>query len=126
MFLYFPLHINMLYELFQPRQERTILTTGVKSYLKIKLQEVKKYYPDWEYVEIGIDVDHVHLHMIIPPKYSVSEAVETVKKNTSRLLRKKFSFLKKVYWDNKGVWCKGFFVSTVGINEAIIRRYVEL
>ncbi|MCK4994387.1 MAG: IS200/IS605 family transposase [Candidatus Omnitrophica bacterium] len=97
----------MLYELFQPRQERTILTTGVKSYLKIKLQEVKKYYPDWEYVEIGIDVDHVHLHMIIPPKYSVSEEVETVKKNTSRLLRKKFSFLKKVYWDNKGVWCKG-------------------
>ena len=108
------------------RYRRKILTTGVKSYLKIKLQEVRKYYPDWEYVEIGIDVDHVHLHMIIPPKYSVSEAVETVKKNTSRLLRKKFSFLKKVYWDNKGVWCKGFFVSTVGINEAIIRRYVEL
>jgi hypothetical protein len=29
-----------------------ILVTGIKSYLKIKLQEIRKYYPDWEYIEI--------------------------------------------------------------------------
>lgn len=95
-------------------------------YLKTKLQEVRKYYPDWEYIEIGIDVDHVHLHMVIPPKYAVSMVVETLKKNTSRHLSQKFRFLKDVYWDNDGVWSKGFFVSTVGINEAIIRKYVQM
>ena len=84
-----------------------------------------KYYPDWEYLEIGIDVDHVHLHMVIPPKYAVSQAVETIKKNTSRHLRIKFDyFLKKVYWDDKGIWGAGYFVSTVGIDEKIIRNYV--
>jgi len=30
-----------------------------------------------------------------------------------------------VYWDGHGIWGRGFFVSTVGINEAIIRRYVR-
>ncbi len=65
--------------------------------------------------------------MIIPPKYSVSMAVETMKKNTSRALREKFShFLDKVYWDGGGIWSKGFFVSTVGINEEIIRRYLQM
>ena len=99
---------------------------GIKSYLKIKLKEVNRYYPDWEYKKVGIRKDHVHIHIVIPPKYAVSYAVETIKKNTSRHLRKKFQFLHKVYWDGKGIWGAGYFVSTVGINEEIIRRYVEM
>ena len=108
------------------RFRRKILTRGVEAYLETKLREVTKYYADWEYVAIGIDVDHVHLHMIIPPKYSVSYVVETLKKNTSRQLSLKFCFLSKVYWDNQGIWSKGFFVSTVGINERVIRDYVNM
>jgi putative transposase len=49
-----------------------------------------------------------------------------LKKNTSRWLREEFHFLKEVYWDDRGIWGAGYFVSTVGINEAIIRKYVEL
>jgi len=41
------------------RYRRKILITGVKSYLKIKLQEIRKYYPDWEYIEIGSTKDKV-------------------------------------------------------------------
>ena len=99
------------------RFRRKILVKGVGEYLTIKLQEVRQYYPDREYVGIGVEHDHVHLHMVIPPKYSVSKVVETIKKNTSRALSEKFAFLKKVYWDERGgVWGTGFFVSTVGIN----------
>ena len=109
------------------RFRRKILhRNGVKSYLKIKLNEVRKWYPDREYVEIGVANDHVHLHIIIPPKYSVSYVVETIKKNTSRHLRRKFPFLAKVYWDDHGIWAKGYFVSTVGINEETIRNYVAM
>ena len=107
------------------RFRRKILNEGVKEYLETKLQEARKYYPDWEYIAIGIAVDHVHLHMVIPPKYAVSTVVETLKKNTSRHLSLKFRFLAQVYWDREGIWSKGFFASTVGINEAVIRRYVE-
>ena len=52
------------------RYRRKILVKGVKDYLKIKLLEIRKYYPEWEYLEIGIDLDHVHLYMVIPPKYA--------------------------------------------------------
>ena len=107
------------------RYRRKILTKGVSQYLETKLKEVQKYYPDWENKAIGVDVDHVHIHMEIPPKYSVSRVIETLKKNTSRQMWKKFRFLEKVYWDSSGIWSKGFFVSTVGIDEKVIRRYVE-
>jgi len=98
----------------------------VDSYLRKRLEEVRKFYPDWYFDEIGIDKDHVHIHMVIPPRYSVSKVVNVMKSNSSRALGKKFShFLKKVYWDGGGIWSKGFFVSTVGIDEEIIRRYVQ-
>ena len=74
---------------------------------------------------MGIDKDHIHLHMIIPPKYTISKVVETIKSNTGRSLKNKFKFLKKAYWDNKGIWSKGYFVSAVGINEKIIQEYVR-
>jgi len=90
------------------------------------MHEVRQYYPDWYFTGIGIDKDHVHLHMEIPPRYSVSAVVNILKSNTSRALRAKFCFLDKVYWDRGGIWAKGFFVSTVGINEEIIKRYVQL
>ena len=108
------------------RFRRKILLKGVKDYLRIKLLEIKRYYPDWEYLEIGIDVYHIHLYMLIPPKYAVSKAVEIIKSNTSRALKQKFTFLQKVYWDEKGIWAKGYFVSTAGINEKIIQAYVRM
>jgi len=108
------------------RYRKKILVTGVREYLRIKFQEILKYYPDGEYIEIAIKEDHIHLFMVIPPQYAVRMVVETIKKNTSRALKTKFAFLKKVYWDNDGIWGKGYFVSMVGINEAIIRKYVEM
>ena len=48
-----------------------------------------------------------------------------VKQNTSRELKQKFPFLKKVYWGTDAVWAEGYFVSTVGIDEAVIQAYIE-
>jgi putative transposase len=106
------------------RFRRPWINAGVAAFLKLKLKEITEYFPDWEYVEIGTDIDHMHLHMVIPPKYAVSKVVETIKSNTSTALKQKFDFLKKVYWRGTGIWSVGFFVSTVGADEATIRRYV--
>ena len=115
------------YHLVRPtKYRRKILVDWVESYLKIKLKEVCKYYPDWEFIEIGIDRDHIHLHMVIPPKYAVSDVVKTIKVNTSRALNEKFSFLERVYrWWNS-VWSRWHFVSTVWIDEEAIRNYVKM
>ncbi len=98
----------------------------VQAYVEMQLWEVRKCYADWEYVAIGIDVDHVHLYMVIPPEYSVSYAVETLKKNASLQFSLRFRFLSQVYWDNHGVWSRGFFVSTEGARKKVVQDHVNM
>ena len=108
------------------RYRRKILVKGIEAYFKEAVKEVREYYPDWFIEEVGTDEDHIHLHMIVPPKYAVSKVVEVIKSVTSRRMKEKLPhFLEKVYWDGGGIWSKGFFVSTVGVNEDTIRRYVK-
>ena len=61
----------------------------------------------------------------IPPKYSVSSIVGKIKANTSREVRLRFDEVKKIYW-RKEFWSLGYFSSTVGITEEVIKRYVKL
>lgn len=75
---------------------------------------------------MGIEPDPAHLHMVIPPKYAVTQVVNSMKSITSKKLKRRFpNCLQKVYWDGSGMWGQGFSVSTVGINEAIIRRDIR-
>ncbi len=55
-----------------------------------------------------------------------NKVAKTIKANTSIVLKQKLTFLKKVYWDDRGIWTKGYFVSTVGINEKVIQAYVQM
>ena len=107
------------------KYRRKILGKGVSQYLRVIFQEIRKFRPEVEFVEIGVDRDHVHLHMVIPPKYAVSDIVGMMKSNTARRMKEKFPFLEKVYWGTDSIWSRGFFVSTVGINEQTIRNYVR-
>ena len=108
------------------RYRRKILVKGIEVYFKDALKEVREFFPDWFIEEIGTDEDHVHLYMVIPPKYAVSKVVEVMKSISSKRMKEKFPhFLKKVYWDGGGIWSRGFFVSTAGINVDVIRKYVK-
>ncbi len=84
----------------------------------------RECHPDVEVEQFSIQVDHVHLVAVIPPKYAVSAIVGKIKANTSHEIRQRFPWIKKVYWRNE-FWSVGFFSSTVGIDEAVIKRYVE-
>ena len=74
---------------------------------------------------VNHDKDHIHIHVSIPPTEAVGKVIGLIKQNTSRDLKQKFSFLRKVYWGTDGIWSEGYFVSTVGIDEAVIRAYIE-
>jgi len=63
--------------------------------------------------------------MVIPPKYSISDVMGQLKSQSSSNLRKTFGWLKKVYWNENIVWSPGYFVSSVGVDEETIKRYVE-
>jgi len=51
--------------------------------------------------------------------------VRLIKTNTARGIKQKFPFLNKVYWGTDSLWTAGYFVSTTGINEKILKRYIE-
>ena len=74
---------------------------------------------------IGFDGDHLHMVMIIPPKYSISGVMGQLKSQSSSQMRKKFQWLSKVYWKENIVWSPGYFVSSVGVDEETIKNYVE-
>ena len=108
------------------KYRRKILKAGVGDYLKKLVHQVNRIHPDIEVLEVNTDVDHLHLLMSIPPKYSVSEVVNMVKANSGRKVREKFPHLNKVYWGVTGIWSTGYFVSTVGIHESTVRNYVQM
>jgi putative transposase len=107
-----------------PKYRRRILKGDLKEFVAGRMHLIEEHHPDVEIEHFSIQMDHVHLIIIIPPKYAVSDIVGKIKANTSREVRKQFQWVKKMYWRNE-FWSPGFFSSTVGINEEVIKRYVE-
>ena len=107
------------------KYRREVFNPGVFAYFEDKLKEINKYYPEIFFEKVNHDKDHVHFMVSIPPKMSVGSVVRIIKANTSRGMKEKFEFLKRLYWGTDGIWSDGYFVSTIGLNEAMIRRYIE-
>ena len=107
------------------KYRRRVLKPGVIEYLRRIFPKLLKSIPGVEIEQIGFDLDHVHFVMIIPPKYSISEVVGQLKSQSAQLVRRKYQWLEKVYFKENVLWSTGYFVSSVGINEHVIKRYVE-
>ena len=110
---------------FTTKYRRKIINEGVKAFLLTQIEAIKDHYPDLLFKTVNTDEDHLHLLVSIPPNWAVGKVVGLIKANTAKGLKAEFPFLKDVYWGTDSIWSEGYFVSTVGINEAIIRRYIE-
>ena len=108
-----------------PKYRYKVLVNGVDEYLKIKMDEVRKRYPEIEYLERNIQADHIHMVISFPPKYSIAQVVQVIKQNTGKALWEKFDFIRERYYRQGGMWSVGYFVSTVGLDEQTILRYVK-
>ena len=107
------------------KYRRAVFNEGIFAYFEKKLAEITEHYPMIKIETVNHDKDHIHFLVLIPPTVSVGKAIGIIKQNTSRELKQKFPFLKQVYWGTDAVWSEGYFVSTVGINEAMIHAYIE-
>lgn len=114
------------YHLVWPTKYRKgILNEGVLAYLQEYLQSWPEHHPDIILKAVNADEDHIHILISIPPTRSVGMVVRTLKTNTARALKAKFPHLTSIYWGTDSIWSAGYFVSTVGINEVVIRRYIK-
>lgn len=78
-----------------------------------------------EIVELTIQMDHVHLLVLVPPKVSISGYVGTVKGRTAIRVFNRFRELKeKPYWGNH-FWARGYCVDTVGLDTEMVRKYIK-
>lgn len=68
--------------------------------------------------------DYVHLLLMIPPKMSVSSFMGYLKGKSTMMLFERHANLKHKL-GNRNFWATGYYVSTVGLNEATIRKYIQ-
>ncbi len=107
------------------KYRRKVINKGFGIHLKNKAHEVARYYPKLRIREFNHEEDHVHMLVAIPPSMSVGSFVRLYKTNSSRNVKQQFPFLKQIYWGTDRLWSGGYFASTVGINEKIIKAYIE-
>ena len=91
------------------------------------VRDVIRQLCSWRKAEIlagNVQADHIHLVVAIPPKYSVAEFVGFVKGKSAIKIFDLHPTLKRRYW-GRHFWAKGYCVSTVGLDEEQITKYVR-
>jgi putative transposase len=78
-----------------------------------------------EIVELNVQPEHVHMVAVIPPRYAPAKVVEILKSQSAKVVRSKVAWLDKLYYDTASLWSVGYFISTVGVDEELIKRYVR-
>lgn len=81
-------------------------------------------YKDVEIIEAHAMSDHIHMMIRIPPKISVSSFMGYLKVKSSLMIFKRHANLKYKY-GNRNFWAKGYFVSTVGLNDEVVKEYIR-
>jgi len=107
------------------KYRRKILKPYVLIELKKILYATVKKYPTLWISNLNVNEDHVHLQIEIAPNTAVSDAVGKLKSASSRFLRSRFKFIREIYLEKDGIWSVGYFSSTIGLNEAQIKRYID-
>lgn len=105
------------------RYRRKFLKPYVKAAFLASLHDTLKKYPTLHLEAINTNEDHVHLQIEIPPNILVAAVVGKIKGASSVHLKKQFKFIREMYLEG-GIWSVGYFSSTVGLNEAQVKRYI--
>jgi putative transposase len=91
------------------------------------IREIIRQLCEWKQVEIlegNVQKDHIHLVLSVPPKYSIAETIGFIKGKSAIKVFDRHLELKRRYW-GRHFWAKGYCVSTIGLDEAQIRKYVR-
>ena len=116
----------ILYHLVCPSKYRKLVfSEEVEGKLREICLEIAKRY-EIEFIEIGVEEDHVHFLIQTVPSYNPTKIATIVKSITAREIFKGCPEVKKKLWGGE-FWTKGYFVNTVGHhgNEQVIKQYVQ-
>ena len=108
---------------FTPKYRRKMIYNQYREYVR----EIIKQLCSYKGVEIlggNVMSDHVHILVSIPPKMSVSSFMGYLKGKSALMMFDRHANLKYKF-GNRHFWSEGYYVSTVGLNEAVIKKYIQ-
>ena len=108
---------------FAPKYRRKV----IYGELKVEIGKILRELYNWKQmnmIEAELCPDHVHMLVEIPPKMSVSSFVGFLKGKSTLLIFERHANLKYKY-GRRNVWCRGYYVDTVGKNRKKIEEYIR-
>ena len=108
---------------FTPKYRRKIIFNQYKADIAKILRQLCEY-KGVEIIEGHLMPDHVHMLVSIPPKYSVAQIMGYLKGKSALMIFDQHAILKYKF-GNRHFWAEGYYVSTVGLNEATIKKYIQ-
>ena len=108
---------------FIPKYRRKTLYGELRQHLGEVFRNLAKQ-KECSIVEGHMMPDHVHMLISIPPKHAVSQVVGFIKGKSAIHLARVYGGKKRNYV-GQHFWARGYFVSTVGRNEEVIREYIK-
>lgn len=106
-----------------PKNRRKIIYWKLRQEVGTILRRLCEY-KGIKIIEAKACVDHTHMCISVPPKYSVSTIVGYLKGKSAMIVFEKYSRLKKNF-KGQQFWARGYYVSTVGLDEGKIRKYIQ-
>lgn len=108
---------------FIPKRRKKVIFGAIRKHLGEVLHELARQ-RECRIVEGHLMPDHVHMCISIPPKYSVSYVIGYIKGKSAisiawRVMGKTKNFT------GENFWARGYFVSTVGLDEEMVRAYIR-
>ena len=108
---------------FIPKRRKKRLYGSLRRHLGEILRELAKQ-KESEVVEGHLLADHVHMCVSIPPKLAVSNVVGFIKGKSAISIARNFMGRKRNF-GGESFWARGYFVSTVGLDEEMVRAYIR-
>ncbi len=108
---------------FIPKMRKKQIFGSLRKYLPEMFRELA-YHKESRIIEGHLMPDHVHMCISIPPKYAVSNVVGYLKGKSAITIARKFGGRKRNF-TGEVFWARGYFVSTVGLDEEMVRAYIR-
>jgi putative transposase len=108
---------------FIPKRRRKVIFGKLRSALGEIFHELASH-KESKILEGHLMGDHVHMCISIPPKYAVSNVMGYIKGKSAIQIARRWGGRQRNF-TGENFWARGFFVSTVGLDEAIIRSYIR-
>lgn len=108
---------------FIPKRRKKAIFGAIRKHLGEILHELAKQ-KECKILEGHLMSDHVHMCISIPPKYSVANVVGYIKGKSAISIARRFNGRTRKF-SGENFWARGYFVSTVGLDEEMIRSYIR-